>query len=160
MPFLKIEGALQTCQAHLDSVDSDDPDRPEIESYLVSSIILLIISEYEELIRSIFVTRVAQCGDVEVASFVKEMITQSFRSPDLKRINEMLKKFDPGYRDRFWQKVEQIAGANAAWDNIMKARHAVVHKAGPMNLTLLELSKTYPKTKKVVSELKAVLGVK
>lgn len=160
MPFLKIERALQTCQAHLNSLDLGDPDREEIESFLVSSMIVLIISEYEELIRFIFVTRVAQCGDKEVASFVKGLMARrrEFTSPKLSTINDALNWFDPAYSKCFRQRVENTA-MSAAWDNIIQARHAVVHKAASINLTLRELSDTYPKTKQVVAELKAVLGV-
>ena len=158
MPFARIEQALKTCEKHLDSIDQGDPNRPEIESYIVSSMVLLIVSEYEQLIEGLFVQRAEQSKDGAVANFVKTTIAQSFRSPDLGKINQTLKKFDQAYSDSFMGTVENTE-FHAAWDNIMTARHAVVHKRGALNLTFLELSKTYPKTKRVLSQLKRALGV-
>lgn len=48
---------------------------------------------------------------------------------------------------------------HAAWDSLMKARHAVVHKKGNLNLTFRELSQKYPLTKQVIANVEAVLGV-
>ena len=48
---------------------------------------------------------------------------------------------------------------HAAWDNIMRARHAVVHKGGTFNITFGELLTTYPKTKVVLAVLKSALDM-
>lgn len=48
---------------------------------------------------------------------------------------------------------------HAAWDSLMKARHAVVHKKGSLNLTFGELLENYSKTKKVIQTVESTLGV-
>jgi len=48
---------------------------------------------------------------------------------------------------------------HAAWDSLMKARHAVVHKQGSLNLTFGELCQKYPLTKSIISKVENVLGV-
>ena len=51
------------------------------------------------------------------------------------------------------------SASHAAWDNIMRARHAVVHKQGSMNLTLREFRDAYPKIQDVTGRLLDVLGL-
>lgn len=153
MPFSRIESAFKTCSAHMDLVDDGAIERMEIESYLVSAVVLLIVSEYEALIENIFVLRAKKCGDELVVNFVKESVARTFRSPDLGKISEMLGKFGAEYKENFCAKVMNTP-EKAAWDNIMKARHAVVHKRGSLNLTLLELTSSYSKTKMIIEALK------
>ena len=47
---------------------------------------------------------------------------------------------------------------HAAWDSLMKARYAVVHKKGSLNLTFGELIQKYPLTKRVITRVETVLG--
>jgi hypothetical protein len=158
MSFLRIESALNTCQAHLSSLDSADPNSAEIEAHIVSSLILLIVSEYEELIEGMFVDRASLCGDTHVISYVRTMISQKLRSPDLRKIRGILGQFGSDYKQNFNAKIENTE-YEAAWGNIMQARHAIVHKSGTLNITFGELVASYPKTKIVISELKNTLGI-
>lgn len=158
MSFLRIESVLNTCKAHLNSLDSANPNSAEIEAQIVSSLIILIVSEYEELIERMFVDRATLCGDAHVACYVRTTISRRFRSPDLKKITETLDQFGRDYRKDFSDRILDTE-YHAAWDNIMRARHAVVHKTGTLNITFSELLTTYPKTKTVISELKNTLGI-
>ena len=158
MPFLRIEGALSTCRSHLNSLGTADPIRVEVEAYIVAAMVVLIVSEYEELVERLFVDRAAMCGDTHVASYVRTAIARKFRSPDLGKITEVLGYFGNDYKQTFSSKILNTE-YHAAWDNIMRARHAVVHKTGPASLTFDELDRSYIKTKTVLSELKNTLGV-
>jgi hypothetical protein len=158
MPFTRIDNAIAICKSHLDSMDINDPNLIEIENYVVSALILIIVSEYEDMIERLFGQRAVKCGDNHVSSYVKNTISQKFRSPDLGKITEILSKFGSDYRELFHNNVMNTE-AHAAWDNIMKARHAIVHKKGNLNITFRELLTTYPKTILVINELKTVLGI-
>ncbi len=158
MPFSTIDSAINICKSHLDSIDENAPNLDEFKIYIVSGLILLIVSEYEELIEKIFSERAELCGDVYVASYVKKAISQKFRSPDLGKITETLGRFGTDYKQLFSDRIINSA-AHAAWDNIMQARHALVHKKSSLNITFDELFLTYPKTKIVIDELKTVLGI-
>ena len=158
MPFAKIDNAINVCKSHLDSIDKNDPYLIEIETYIVSALILLIISEYEELIENIFAERANLCRDNHVSNYVRTTISQKFKSPDLGKITEILGKFGSDYRKSLSDNILNTE-AHFAWDNIMKARHAIVHKKGILNITFRELTATYPKTKLVIDELKNTLGV-
>ena len=158
MPYQRIESAIKLCIEHVREIDTESPDIPELESYLVAGLVLLIVSEYEELIENLFIKRAAQCGDPEVVNYIRSMINQKFRSPDLSKITETLGRFGGSYKDLFSHSVFNTED-HAAWDNIMKARHAVVHKRSTLNLTLRELQWSYPKTKTVIANLEKALGV-
>jgi len=158
MSFLRIESALNTCQAHLNLLDSADPNSAEIEAHIVSSLIVLIVSEYEELIERMFVDRANLCGDTHVVCYIRTTISQKFRNPDLSKITGTLGQFGSDYKQNFSAKILNTE-YQAAWDNIMQARHAIVHKSGTLNITFGELLASYPKTKIVISELKNTLGI-
>ena len=158
MVFSKIENALNVCKSHLDSLDRNDPKIIEIENYLVAGLVILIVSEYETLIEDLFSTRADMCGDSHVASYTKSMIAQTFRSPDLTKITSTLNRFGRDYKHKFSNKILNTP-QHAAWDNIMKARHAIVHKKSNLNLTFRELQSSYQETKTVIAEICNTLGV-
>ena len=158
MHFPLIESAIATCGRHIDGLPEDDPDAIEIENRLVSSLVVLLTSELEQFIELCFCQRADVSGDPEVASYVRNTLSRSFRSPDLGKINRMLGFFSGDYRDRFRLEVEN-SPSHAAWDNIMKARHAVVHRQGSMNLTFREFRDAYPMIQDIVDRLLEVLGL-
>ena len=153
---MKVLSAV--CEAHLDSLEEELPDRAEIENQLVSSTVLTIVSNYEEYIERRFVERAAMSGDPHVTSYVQSQIASSFRSPDLGKITKTLGQFGGDYQERFTRRVENTE-AHACWDNIMRARHAIVHKRGFMNLTFRELKTSYTKSHEILKALIETLGL-
>jgi hypothetical protein len=156
--YQKIENAISTCRDHVANFDPTDVKDKELESYLVAGLVVLIVSEYEEHLESIFSKRAEICGDMYVANYIKNALSRHFRSPDLSKINSTLQRFDNTYNNAFRGAVENSA-EHAAWDSILKARHAVVHKKGSLNLTFDELCQKYFLTKVVIQNLETVLGV-
>lgn len=158
MDFPRVESALRTCEIHLATLDLGQPSAVELESYLVSAMTVLIVSEYEDFIEGAFGKRAQRCGDPHVANYVQSQLVRRFRSPDLGKVNEILGYFGQDYRQTFSGAVENTA-ERAAWDNIMRARHAIVHKQGAINLTFRELKNSYEQTKTVIDRLVKTLGV-
>ena len=158
MPLSRIETSIKTCEEHLNAVDISDSAGIEIESLLVSSLVLKIVSEYEELIEELFFKRAELSGDRHVTNFVKNQIARKFRSPDMNKINTTLGFFDQEYKTRFMNATEN-SPAHAAWDNIMRARHAIVHKQDNLNITFRELKESYNSTKDILKELITTLGL-
>ncbi|MGA2070794.1 MAG: HEPN domain-containing protein [Sedimentisphaerales bacterium] len=156
MPYERIEYAIKVCVEYLNKCDKTSPDLPEIESRIVSGLVVLIVSEYEERIENTFIKRAEQCGDNAVSTYIRNILAEKFRSPDIGKITETLGRFGGTFKESFSKTVLNTE-SHAAWDNIMRARHAVVHKKGTLNLTLRELEGDYPKTKYVISQLEAVL---
>lgn len=154
----RIENAIETCRQHVIQLDPTNLKDKELETYLVAGLVVLIVSEYEEHLESLFTKRAELCGDIRAANYIKNTLSQKFRSPDLSKINETLNRFDVTYKQTFQNSVEN-SPEHAAWDSLMKARHAVVHKKGNLNLTFGELRQNYPLTKTVISRVENVLGV-
>jgi len=159
MPFARIDRAIAVCQAHLDAVSNADPDKPELENYLVSGLLILMVSQYEGLIRRLFGDRAALCGDADVCQYVRGLLDREFRSPNLNKITEHLAKLGDSYRQAFSGQVLNT-DEHLAWDNVITARHTVVHVTGIASITFSELSQDfYPKTRQVIAALTAALGL-
>lgn len=158
MIFQRIEHALNLSKKHLQDMDEADFSTKEVEIYLVSGLVVLIVSEYEEYLESLFKRRADYCGDNYVKNYLKITLSQKFRSPDLSKINETLKRFDTSCKDSFFQEIEN-SSEHAAWDSLLKARHAVVHKKGTLKLTFNELEGIYIKTKRVISNVESAINM-
>ena len=158
MHYQRIDSAMSACEKHIQQLSQDDIEQKEVETYIVSGLIVLIVSEYEEHLESAFCLRAEQCGDLFVSNYIKHTLNQKFRSPDLSKINETLKRFDETYKDDFKKEIEN-SQHHAAWDSILKARHAIVHKKGQLNMTFRELQDAYVLTKNIITNVETVLGV-
>lgn len=154
----RIESALSTCQKHVNELDPTDVYHMEMQTYLVAGLVVLIVSEYEEYLEELFIKRAEQCGDIHATNFIRATLSQKFRSPDLSKINETLNRFDSSCKKSFQGSVEN-SPAHAAWDSLMKARHAVVHKKGSLNLTFHELVSNYQLTKEIILNVENSLSV-
>jgi hypothetical protein len=153
MEFPRIDSALETCRRHLASLGEVEASvAVELESHLVAAMTLLIVSEYETFIEDAFGKRGDRCGDLHVANYVRSQLTQRFRSPDLGKVNKILGCFGEDYLQSFFKDIENTR-EHAAWDNIMRARHAIVHRQGVINLTFRELRDSYDRTKVVMERL-------
>lgn len=158
MFYQRIENAIDTCNEHVNNLDPTNIKDKELETYLVAGLVVLIVSEYEDHLESVFVKRAEQCGDAHVTNYIKKTLSNNFRSPDLGKINGTLNRFDSSYKDSFLGAVEN-SPEHAAWDSLLKARHAVVHKRGSLNLTFGELKEKYPQTKQIISSVETILGI-
>lgn len=158
MHYQRIEDAIKTCASHIATLDQGDLRNKELESYIVAGLVVLIVSEYEEYLEELFIKRAESCGDNYASNYIKITLSQKFRSPDMSKINETLSRFDVSYKVDFMGRVEN-SPHHAAWDSLLKARHAVVHKKGSLKLTFGELRGIYLMTKEVIDHVRLSLGV-
>lgn len=158
MPFQRIDSALRVCEQHIQSLGELDNLQQEVETYIVAGLVVLMVSEYEDHLENLFFRRADTCGDAFASNYIKIALNQKFRSPDLSKINQTLKNFDESCLLSFKQEIEN-SPSHAAWDSLMKARHAVVHKKGQLNLTFRELKNSYELTKEVIRNVETALGI-
>ncbi len=156
--FSVIDIQIQESQKDITEYQRSGIDTNKIKHQYLRSFVLLIVSEYEYLIERIFYLRASKCNDNQIVNYVKNQIDKKFRSPDLSKINKTLSLFDDTLKHDFFNKTNNLP-MHSAWDNIMKARHYIVHKQGSLNLTYDELLKTYPVSKNIIVELINILGV-
>ena len=160
MQFLEIEHAFSFTDGLLSKLQKEGFDTAELEMHFVRSIVTLIVSEYEVFIEDIFNERATQCEDTEIINFVNVTISRVFRSPEICKISDNLKKLSDDIKNKFCNKNRDISYiAQNEWDNIMKARHAIVHKSGILQMTYSELKKSYIKSLEIINNLIEVLKV-
>jgi|GEM_PF-6968039 len=163
--FRTIDESIEAWEAHrlaFSAFGGDVTQLAQVESYMIRTIVMIVVSEYEQLIEKMLIKRGARSSDSEIHNYFRGHFDKAFRSPDLGTINKHLKMFSESCRNAFSEKVE---GSNpqfkAAWDNLLTARHAIVHKknSGNVNLTWDDLKDCYSKTKSVIAELASALGL-
>lgn len=153
--FTKIDDAFNVCDNYLSQMI--DIDTNELQVFLTRSLTILIVSEYEEYLEKLFNDRAKSCGDICVANYIQKMLHQKFRSPDLSKINDILKSFHAKYFDKFSENYINTP-AHQSWDSLLKARHSIVHKKGELQITYKELKMIYQDTQSILDGIKEVLA--
>ena len=127
---------------------------------MLRAVILMIISEYEIYLEEVFVLRAAKANNEHLHNFMKWYCDKRFRSPDLGKIRAILKSFGGTYDGDFWKVVEQKQPQfKASWDNLMTARHAIVHGVGVVNLTWRDMETAYSNSRIVIGEIVKAIGL-
>ncbi len=156
--FESIDMQIEESQKEIKLINEKGIDVEKIKLQYLRSLILLIVSEYENILEKIFIHRASLCNDEHVLNYVKFQIEKKFRSPDLGKINQTLGFFDNTIKKSFMDTINNTP-TQAAWDNIMKARHFIVHKQGALNITFEELLLSYKETKKVLYEILKLFSI-
>src|ERR1035438_3407931 len=109
MRFQHIDAAFEVCRQHKSEAQTaglDSFQLKEIEHYLLRSLILLIVSQYEGYIEKLFVKRAEKTRDLEIRNFMAEITDKKFRSPDLGKITQMLTMLSKGCCKTFNSQIE------------------------------------------------------
>lgn len=159
MRFLIIENAINTSESFIDSLDSENITHMEVQTHIVSGLIMLIISEYELHFENLFNQRASRCGDSYVCNYIKKSLSRNFRSPDLGKINETLQRFDTSYQETLIAYQNNNPQVKSAWDSLMRARHYIVHKQGNLQITFTDLKQYYTLSKAMIDTVEQILGI-
>ncbi len=163
MQLSHIDNTIAAWKSHrlrAGSLGCSSSDLDELESYMLRSVILMIVSEYEVYLEKVFAKRAERANDPHLHSFMKKYCDRRFRSPDLGKIREILKWLGGDYDKSFWDVVEQQKPQiKASWESLLTARHAIVHKAGIVNLTWRDLETAYANSQIVIDELVKAVGL-
>jgi hypothetical protein len=157
--FESIDSQIQDSRSEISNYAGKALDSLEkIKFHYLRSIVLLIVSEYEITIEKMFILRASKCNDAMLINYVKKQMDKKFRSPDISKIDQMLGMFDDILLRQFKTKITNTP-SHMAWDNLLRARHCIVHRQGNLNMTFEELVSSYPATKKVIVELASTFGI-
>lgn len=157
MDLRTLDARFAECDILISNVINSQLDSESYKHEICRSLVLETISNYETIIEDIFVQRAIRTRDNHIINYIKNQVSKKFRSPDLSKITDILSQFDPDLKANFLLKVAN-SPIHSAWDNLMKARHSIVHKQGTLQLTYDELKRTYPDTKTVLIELSSILS--
>jgi hypothetical protein len=153
--FSRIERAMLLAQRHVVMLTSADP---QLQAFVVGYLVLEIVSEFEQRIEQMFLLRAKKAGDVPVANFAEKMLGMKFRTPNLGKIKEVLRAFDPAMDTSF---DAALAGTQCkiALDNLIKNRHYYVHKSGSATMGLTDVQGNYTEAVKLFEALGRALGL-
>lgn len=163
MSFLAIDNAISSWNARKAAIAGfglNATQLAEIENHVLRSVLLLIMSEYEEYIEKLFVKRAAKTNDQHIHRFFVKWMDRRFRNPNLGKMTEILGDMGGTYCQSFRDEVEnQHPQIKASWDSLLTARHAIVHKqnAGIINLTWQDLEKAVIETRLALKALSDAL---
>lgn len=153
MVFSRIDNSIALVKKHALSVD------PQLESFLVGYLIVDIISEFEQRLEAMFTLRAKKLGDKPNANFVAKMLDRKFRSPDVSKINSILRDHDQALLTLF---ASRLSGTKweSSMGNLMVGRHYYVHKSGasPM-MTLADVESSYREAVKLFDAVSHALGL-
>jgi len=155
----RILGAIKSAIGSVGSLSAGDPViAAELESFLVAFLSVTIVAEHETDIRSAFFERCERCGDADLTSMMKKSLQKRFWTPGVAKITDILGEFSDQARQAFKSAVHGTP-SHAAWDNLLQARHDVVHGAQVPRLTLREIDDSYSKSLTVITEVRGALGL-
>lgn len=157
MIFLNINNAFSTTETFINSLNQEDINHLEIQTHIVSGLVLLVVSEYETHFEHLFNQRASKCRDTYVCNYIKKALSNNFRSPDIGKINETLKRFDQSYQQKLLDYQEQNPQVKSSWDSLMRARHYIVHKQGNAQVTFRDLKIIYQNTIKMIDAVELIL---
>ena len=140
----------------MEFLEQSNFDVLEMKVHVLSGLVLAIVSDYELSIEKLFNDRAAKANDHHFAEFIRQTIHQKFRSPDINKITMTLGRFGDDYRLAFASILN--TPEHAAWDNLLRARHAIVHRQGILQMTLRDLRDELPRTVAIYARLREVLG--
>ena len=149
------DAAVAICEKHLTDTKSLNT---EVETYLVKYLLVLICSEFEEMVLRTVEARASNSPDTEIVTFIKSATLQLFRSLRIGELAGLLARFAPAVKAGFSANVNNTA-AHAAFDTIINNRMQVAHTTGVVNLTFGELKLRYEESKIVVRHFAAALNV-
>lgn len=155
MQFSVLDSAIDLAKKKAVDIDAIDS---RLQSFVVGFLIVEIISTFEQRLEAMFVLRAKKLKDVPNANFVAKMLDRKFRSPDVHKINSMLRDHDPALLATF-----SAALAGTKWEssmnNLMLNRHFYVHKAGSATMTLREVEQAYTEAVKLFDAIARALGL-
>jgi len=171
----KVDNAIRVCQKYLLQTSTAlkrtkfrTDYTEEIKSYLSQYLIVVICSEFEQKIENIVEHRIAGVNDPIAQDFIREGVSRSFRNPEIKKIKDLLCKFDGGKtqrkqkHERYWlktkfeTKLKHLDTADKDYDSIIAERHKIAHSEGT-SMTLQDVIDYYKSAHKVLTAFKALL---
>ena len=88
--FAEIDAAIQKVKASA-GIDI------EVQAFLASYLVVLICGIFEDCVEYLVGDRAAKCNDKEVEHFVRECVSQFFRSPKFEYISKLVSLFSDAY---------------------------------------------------------------
>jgi hypothetical protein len=155
MRFARLESAIALAKKEAPAIAAIDA---RLQSFIVGYLVVDIISEFEQRLEAMFVLRAKKLGDAPNTNFVANTLDRTFRSPDVRKIKDALRKHDAAFLTAFDARL-----AGTRWDiaigSLMTNRHCYVHKNGVPNMTVGDVEQAYNDAVLLFDALSHALGL-
>lgn len=155
MKLLRVDADLATCQRHLASLETPDP---EIEAFLTRYLLVLTYAEFAQRIQDVVSERAAKTRDDAVAGFIRFAAARLIRSYEVTELSGFLGRFNDDCKKEFADQVLNTR-AHSAYDRIIRGRHDNAHGSGS-SMTLREFTAEYAESIAVLDSFAEALGVR
>jgi hypothetical protein len=156
MRFARIDTAIALAKKHSAAVMGIDA---RLHAFIVGHLVVEVVSEFEQRLEAMFVLRARKLGDPPNTNFVSKMLDRRFRSPDVGKINAMLKDHDAAFLTGFANQLAKTKW-DSAMSNLMINRHYYVHKEGAApTMSLHDVAEAYDEAVKLFDAMAHALGL-
>lgn len=145
--FLEIDAAVQKAK-------SSSASDVQLQALLASYLVVFIVGCYEDCVEYLVGLRAGKAGDPEVQNFVKESVSQIFRSPKFDNIRDLVGQFSDTYKETLEKQVDDKA--RAAIGSMVTHRHSLAH-GKPVAVTLLDVETFHNSSMPIFEALEALL---
>ena len=136
----KIDRELARCEEHCRSADPMDV---KVESLLTGSILILIFSEFERMVKNLVLDRCSSVSDESIRNYIEESIRNVFRGLKIGGLSELLGKFGPLHKNEFQRRLDENHRAKTMYENILVNRNLVAHGEEGSNATMQDVKQYY-----------------
>ncbi|HWB12403.1 MAG TPA: HEPN domain-containing protein [Pirellulales bacterium] len=159
MHFARVEDAIKSCKAMLGKAPP-----PELESYLVSYLLIITYAQYEEIVQKIVEKRVARIGpDRELHAFTSSYLRNKKNERRLGKIyvrdlGEILGRFGKPCKAKF---VAEVANSvpQTQWDSIVTGRHIIAHQGAQPSMRFPDFETAYAKSQQILNAFARACGL-
>jgi len=127
MRLLRIDEAIQACEAHLCATSSTGT---LIESLLTQSLLVIMCAEFETAIENIVSDKCNCVPEKEIRQFFASCVGAVFRSTKSSELSGLLNRFDPEIKRAFLALTDENQVAVTYFNNIVTNRHRAAHSSG------------------------------
>jgi len=149
MNYPRTKNAVNVASTFLGTLTESNP---EVESYLVSYLLVTLYAEYEQKIGLLVARRCARTQDIPLKNFVQkkakcgtesDLVNDSRKSGHIRiaDLNDILGSFSENYKKTFTKKVLDTE-MHRAWDDVVNNRIDVCHRQGS-NMTLRDFIQSF-----------------
>lgn len=152
--FVRVESAFAACRDHLDATDTFNS---EVESFLVSYLLIAIRAEFEQHVTSLLRRRTAVDTDDHLTAWGAYSVGRLARKITVGDLSGLLAAFSQTCKDRFSDSVTNTVH-HLAYDSIVNNRQLVAHAAGG-GMTLGELETAFRDACQILEQFEGALLV-
>lgn len=120
-----VAGRLADLDAAIASLSGWHQQDAQLSAHLGTYLCVLASGVFEDSIEALVCKRAGKAGDADLEAFVRSVIEDTFRNPDVGKIKDILKRFGPSYRQAFDARVNRAA--TTALDSILIVKTDVAH---------------------------------